>query len=456
MPEQNNIKNYYFIGIGGIGMSGLARYFKTRGFVVAGYDKTPSKMTAELQAEGIPVTFSDEIDAVPDYFFNIELAQIVYTPAIPKTHPQLMFFQHNSFNVKKRAEVLGDVTKNTNTLAVAGTHGKTTTTSILAHLLKASGLNITAFLGGVSENYKTNFINDGLDAIVVEADEFDRSFMHLSPNKIAITSMDADHLDIYGSHEELSHTFKDFADLVSDKSNVFVANGLPLKGVSVGVDDDSDISAKNITIENGAYHFSLKYHDKNIEGFQFNLPGKHNLHNAVTALALAVPFVSPSEKLARALTTFKGVQRRFTYRIKTEDLVLIDDYAHHPSEINAVHQAVREMHPNEKVLAVFQPHLFSRTRDFMNEFAESLSQFDEILLLDIYPAREEPIAGVTSEAVLELIQNENKKVVSKENLFEAITKSSAKVISMMGAGDIGEEILKVTRLMNKEKLKINN
>ena len=209
-------------------MSGLARYFKARGFVVAGYDKTPSAMTAELQMEGIPVTFNNELRTVPDYFFNVELTQVVFTPAVPKSHPQLLFFQNNNFNVKKRAEILGDVTKNTNTLAVAGTHGKTTTTSILAHLLKASGLNITAFLGGVSENYNTNFINDGLDAIVVEADEFDRSFMHLSPNKIAVTSMDADHLDIYGSHEELSHTFKDFADLVTDKSNVFIANGLPL------------------------------------------------------------------------------------------------------------------------------------------------------------------------------------------------------------------------------------
>ena len=447
MPENNIIQNYYFIGIGGIGMSGLARYFKARGFGVAGYDKTPSLMTVALQAEGIPVKFNNEIDAVPDYFFNIELTQVVYTPAIPKTHPQLMFFQQNSFNVKKRAEVLGDVTKNQNTLAVAGTHGKTTTTSILAHLLKASGLNITAFLGGVSENYKTNFINDGLDAIVVEADEFDRSFMHLSPNKIAITSMDADHLDIYGSHEELSHTFKGFADLVSDKSNVFVANGLPLEGISVGVDDDSDISATNITIENGAYHFNLKFHDTTIEGFQFNLPGTHNLHNAVTALALAVPFVSPSEKLVRALTTFKGVQRRFTYRIKTDDLTLIDDYAHHPSEINAVHQAVREMHPNEKVLAVFQPHLFSRTRDFMTDFAESLSQFDDVILLDIYPAREEPIDGITSEALLKLIQNNNKTIVSKPELFEAISKSSAKIIAMMGAGDIGEEILAVSAKM---------
>lgn len=450
MNTQNNITHYFFIGIGGIGMSGLARYFKTRGFAVSGYDKTPSSMTKALENEGIPVVFNASLSAVPKGFLNKETTQIVYTPAIPKSQEQFVYFKEQNFSVKKRAEVLGDVTKNQNTLAVAGTHGKTTTTSILAHLLKDSGLNITAFLGGVSENYNTNFINDGLDAIVVEADEFDRSFMHLSPNKIAITSMDADHLDIYGSAEELSHTFKGFADLVKDKSNVFLAKGLPLKGVSISVDGNADITAEDITIKDGSYRFNLRLQDNIIKGFEFNLPGNHNLQNAVTALALAAPFVSPSNSLTKALASFKGVQRRFTYRIKSEKLTIIDDYAHHPSEINAVHQAVREMHPNKKVLAVFQPHLFSRTRDFINEFAESLSKFDSVVLLDIYPAREEPIEGITSQALLKLITNPNKKVIGKVDLIKEVKATSAEVVAMMGAGDIGEEILKVTKAMRHE------
>ena len=283
--------------------------------------------------------------------------------------------------------------------------------------------------------------------MVVEADEFDRSFMQLFPNIAAITSMDADHLDIYGDAEALQKSFRDFAAQVKEDGVLFVKNGLPLDGITVGVEDHSAYAALNVKIENGAYHFDLKHPDGLIEDLVLNLPGRHNLSNATTALAMALHYGCPADKLAKALFAFKGVNRRFTYRIKKENEVLIDDYAHHPAEINAVHSAVREMYPNKRVLAVFQPHLFSRTRDFMEDFAASLAQFDELLLLDIYPAREEPIEGVTSEKLLELIPLTRKEVISKAQLEEKLQASKATIKVMMGAGDIGEEILKLAKTL---------
>ena len=450
MHYYEHIKNIYFIGIGGIGMSALARYFNAQGKNVAGYDKTASELTRELEAEGITVITSDKVEDLPAEFLEDQESLIVYTPAIPKNHLQYLHFTADSYSLEKRAAVLGNLTKGHFTLAVAGTHGKTTTSTILAHLLKVAGAEITAFLGGVSENYNSNLIMDGEKVMVVEADEFDRSFLQLSPNLAAITSMDADHLDIYGEDAQIKESFRAFAALVPEDGKLFYANGLPLEGISIGVEDDADITAQNISVKNGNYHFDLRTKARTYTGFKLSLPGKHNLQNAVTALAMAIEFGAPPEALVKALASFKGVKRRFTYKIKSDKLVLIDDYAHHPAEIAAVHQAVREMHPGKKVLAVFQPHLFSRTKDFAEDFAESLSKFDEVILLDIYPAREEPIKGVTSEWLLKMVKNKQKQLVSKKALSEVILAKNPEVVVLMGAGDIGEEVEKVRKALTGE------
>ncbi len=435
------IKNVYFIGIGGIGMSAIARYFVSTGKQVAGYDKTPTTITNALVDLGVHITFDDAVAKIPQNFLNAKNTLVVYTPAIPAANQQLVYFQIQNFEVHKRAKVLGFITKDTFTLAVAGTHGKTTTSSILAHLLYASGEKVTAFLGGISENYHSNYISSGNEVVVVEADEFDRSFLQLFPNISAITSMDADHLDIYGAHEALTDSFNAFAALT--KNELFVVKGLPMEGVTIGIDTDADYAAQNIKIDNGSYVFDLKTPEQLIKNLHVSLPGFHNLMNAITAFAMALKYGTPAEKLAKALLSFKGVQRRFSYQIKTPDLVYIDDYAHHPTEIEALHQAVRQMHPNKKVLAVFQPHLFSRTKDFAAEFGQSLSLFDELLLLDIYPARELPIEGVTSEWLLSFVSNKNKQLVSKKALINLVKQNNAEVIVTIGAGDIGAEVSKI-------------
>ena len=445
MNSLNNISNFYFIGIGGIGMSALARYFKAAGKNVAGYDKTPSEITRSLKALGIDITFNDSLDEIAALYKNQQNTLVVYTPAVPTTHLGYQYFQHNNFKILKRAAVLGLLTQSKYCLAVAGTHGKTTTSAMLGHLMASCELPVTAFLGGIAENYQSNLIQQGEEIVVVEADEFDRSFMQLYPNIAAITSMDADHLDIYGDSETLQNSFKDFAAQVKEDGVLFIANGLPLDGITVGVEDNSLYTAINVNIENGAYQFDLKYPGGMLKDLVLNLPGRHNLSNAITALAMALEYGCPADKLAKALVAFKGVNRRFTYRIQTEKQVLIDDYAHHPTEIDAVHNAVREMYPNKRVLGVFQPHLYSRTRDFMEDFARSLSQFDELLLLDIYPAREQPIEGVNSQELLNLITVARKRLVTKENLEAKMKASKATVKVMMGAGDIGEEILKITK-----------
>jgi UDP-N-acetylmuramate--alanine ligase len=449
----NQIHNVYFIGIGGIGMSALARYFKTIGKNVSGYDKTPSTLTNELIESGISIHFEDNISLIPKDFF-IEDTLVIITPAVPKTHSEWNYFIERDYQVKKRAEVLGIITKDTFCLAVAGTHGKTTTSSILGHILYESGADVTAFLGGIVENYNSNLIGTGKTVTVVEADEFDRSFLHLHPNIACITSMDADHLDIYGDATAIEASFVEFANKVEDKNNLFVINGLPLQGITVGANDGSKYEAYNIKIEEGWYVFDVKTPSEIIKDLKFGLPGKHNLTNALLALAMAQAFGTPTESIAKALVTFKGVKRRFSFQIRKPDFVYIDDYAHHPTEINAVNQAVRELYPNKKVLAVFQPHLFSRTRDFANDFANSLSQFDEILLLDIYPARELPMEGITSEWLLGKIENVNKKLVSKKELIPLLKSSEAIVIVTIGAGDIGELVPEIKKAL--EEKSVNN
>lgn len=435
-----NKNSVYFIGIGGIGMSALARYFVSEGLIVGGYDKTKTDITNALEDLGVSIHYQDNINVVEDSFLNVKQTLVVYTPAIPANHTELNYFKSNGFEVLKRSTVLGEITKQSFCLAVAGTHGKTTTTSILGHLLNACDVKVTAFLGGISENYNSNLILSGTDVTVVEADEFDRSFLTLSPDLACITSMDADHLDIYGDASELIKSFEDFSKNIKPNGKLFVKRGLPIQGITFGIEDDSDYSVQNIKIINGSYVFDVKTPTTLLEDFKFSLPGRHNLSNALIALAMSVEYGIPQPQLAKALASYKGVKRRFTYQIKSENLVFIDDYAHHPEEINAVHQAVREMYPNKKVLAIFQPHLYSRTRDFADEFAKSLSQFDEILLLDIYPARELPIEGITSAWLLNKIENQHKKVIQKSELVQQIKASSADVILTIGAGDIGEEV----------------
>lgn len=446
----NSTHNVYFIGIGGIGMSALARYFNSIGKSVSGYDKTKTDITDALEGLGITIHFNDAIDSVESKFLDPNTTLVVYTPAIQKEHNELSYFRNNGFHVVKRSEILGLITQNTFCLAVAGTHGKTTTTSILGHIMKVCNVPLTAFLGGISENYNSNLILNGSEVSVVEADEFDRSFLTLSPDIACITSMDADHLDIYGDASELIKSFEDFSKKLKPNGKLFVRNGLPLKGITYGLEDDSGYSAHNIKIQNGAYVFDVKTPNTVLKQLQFNLPGRHNLSNALIALAMAVEYGVPAPQLAKALASYKGVKRRFTYQIKTEELVFIDDYAHHPEEINAVHQAVREMYPEAEVLAIFQPHLFSRTKDFGAEFALSLSKFDEILLLDIYPARELPIEGVNSQWLLDKISNPKKELISKPEIIQKIKESKAKVILTIGAGDIGAEVSKIKEALVHE------
>lgn len=446
----NQIKNVYFIGIGGIGMSALARYFKNIGKTVCGYDKTETELTKELTNQGINIHFEDNINQIPTDFF-IENTLVIITPAVPKNHSEWLYFLERDFEVKKRAEVLGIITKDTYCFAVAGTHGKTTTSSILAHILHQSGVDVTGFLGGIVENYNSNLVGSGKTVTVVEADEFDRSFLHLYPNIACITSMDADHLDIYGNKESIEASFIEFADKIEDKSKLFITNDLLLEGVSCTINENGGFEAKNIRIENGNYVFDVQTPTEIIQNIAFSLPGKHNLMNALMALAMAKSYGVENQKIITALASFKGIKRRFSYQIRTQNLVYIDDYAHHPTEINAVHQAVTELYPNQKVLAIFQPHLFSRTKDFADDFAKALSQFDEVILLDIYPARELPMEGITSSWLMSKMKNNNVKLVQKHDLINTILQSDKKIIVTIGAGDIGAMVEEIKESLLRRK-----
>ncbi|MCH2034837.1 MAG: UDP-N-acetylmuramate--L-alanine ligase [Tenacibaculum sp.] len=441
--DLKNIHNVYFIGIGGIGMSALARYFFNNNKKVAGYDKTPTPLTKELEDLGIEIHYDDNLSLVSQNFLNKEYSIVVYTPAIPNSHKELSYFLQNDFHVLKRAEVLGKITENTFCLAVAGTHGKTTTSSILGHIMQP--FSATSFLGGITENYNSNLILGKDEVSVVEADEYDRSFLQLSPNIACVTSMDADHLDIYGEHNSLLDSFKEFSNKVTEK--LVVAKGLDLEGLTYAIDEEADYKAFNLRVGNGAYLFDVATPQGSVTDIEFSLPGRHNIMNALAALAMANCYGVSLEDIKSQLKTFTGVQRRFSYKIKEEDLVLIDDYAHHPTEIKVVESAVREMYPNKKVLAVFQPHLYSRTNDFIEEFAYELSKFDDLVLLDIYPARELPMEGVTSEWLLSKIKSENKCLLSKEKMKNYVKESDANVVLMLGAGDIGLLVKEVKEVM---------
>ncbi|MFD0933513.1 UDP-N-acetylmuramate--L-alanine ligase [Psychroflexus salinarum] len=448
MKELKQYTHVFLIGIGGIGMSALARYFNQKGLMVLGYDRTESALTNTLSAEGINLVYTETIS---NQFQNLskETTLVIYTPAISNTSKFFEFFKNENFEIYKRSFVLGEITKHLPTLAVAGTHGKTTTSAILVHILKSSGVKLTAFCGGILQNYKTNYIGDGEEVVVVEADEFDRSFLELHPSAAVITSMDADHLDIYETSQKLVDTFKEFSRLVP-KGHLYAKLGLDLDAQFISIEEEADIQVKNISVENGTYVFDFQKGDIRLENLEFSLPGHHNLFNASSALSLAVDFWPDlADKFGKALASFEGVQRRFNYIYKSSHFVVIDDYAHHPKEIDAVYQAISEMHPEKKSVVVFQPHLFSRTKDFAEDFAESLSQFDEVNLLDIYPAREEPIEGVTSEFLLNLIQHPLKQLITKNDIQNRIKRAKDEVIVLLGAGDIGVEATKISNYLHE-------
>lgn len=461
----NKITHIYFIGIGGIGMSALARYFKTLGKQVAGYDRTATTLTSQLIAEGMDIHFEDNIQLISSAFLNKDNSDkilVIYTPAIPKSHSELNYFNDNAFSVVKRSKVLGLITSANYTVAVAGTHGKTTTSSMIAHILHSCGVNIAAFLGGIAKNFNSNFVlpkGDNKIVNVVEADEFDRSFLTLFPDIAVISSMSADHLDIYGTHDELVRSYNAFAGQV--KEHLILKNGLKVSDVKADIttyslQSDADVHAADITISNRSYKFNVMIGNHLIENLVLGLPGRHNIENAVAAIAVAFKLNLHEEKIREALASYSGVNRRFDYQIKTENIVFIDDYAHHPEELSAAISSVKELYSDKKITGVFQPHLFSRTRDFADEFAKSLSLLDEVILLDIYPARELPIEGVTSEIIFKKINCANKIMLSKEKLVEYVENHTPEVLLTLGAGDIDTCVLPLRNMLMKKNLSTAN
>lgn len=442
-----NKEAVFFVGIGGIGMSGVAQYFLSQGHAVAGYDRVLTPLTQKLTSLGAQISDVDAPAAIPTLFRDPKNTKVIYTPAIPANSPVLAYFKDNGFRLAKRAAVIGEISHTMPCLAVAGTHGKTTTSALLTHLLRSCGKKITAFLGGIATNIDSNFLLEGNDFMVVEADEFDRSFMHLKPTAIALTSMDADHLDIYGTANELIKTFGDFAGKVSAEKR-FIANGLAVEGNTYGIETGTH-KVHNLRITAGSYVFDFITPTVHISNLALPYPGEHNVMNAAAALALALEAGCDPVHIRAGLATFKGVDRRFSIRL-TAPKVVVDDYAHHPTEINAVADALEAFYPNQLKLGVFQPHLFSRTRDFAAGFKQALARFDEVLLLDIYPARELPIAGITS-ALLVDEKHGATQLVDKLMLAELIANSAATVVAIMGAGDIAFEVPAVIQKLNNQQ-----
>ena len=432
---------YYFLGIGGIGMSALAKYLFDEGNSVMGYDKTPSSITSQLIDLGIDVLFDASVAALPEEYRQEDI-QIVYTPAVPQEHPQLQFFIEQGNQIKKRALLLGEITKDTLLFAIAGTHGKTTTASFLTHYFAHLNLEFTAFLGGIMNEYQSNLIQKGKKYFIVEADEYDRSFLQLFPDYACITTMDADHLDIYGNHENMKKAFEQFSERVKHK--VVVAQGVEIEAYYYAVEEKADYYAQAIRVEGSGYRFDLVTPTQTYKDVYLKAMGRHNLFNAIGALAVLDTGGLPLDKALASLRTFKGIRRRMEV-FSLENKTVVDDYAHHPEEINAVLKTISEFYPDKRNMVVFQPHLFSRTQDFMQEFAEVLTQFDEIVLMDIYPAREEPIIGVSSDVLLELIQHKNKRKISEKDFQTTIINSKADLVLVLGAGDIGNHIQKLKK-----------
>ena len=452
----------YLIGIGGIGMSALARYFRHIGCEVAGYDRTPSALTDELGKEGMQIHFEDNIEAIsPSFFEDKTKTLIIYTPAIPKGHKEFNYFVDNGFTVKKRSEVLAMLSANKKTIAVAGTHGKTSTSALIVHILKTANIPFYGFLGGIAANYNTNFFapaKDEADLIVVEADEYDRSFLRLHPDIAIITAIEADHLDIYGTLEELQKAYYAFADLVSENGSLILQENVPFhegykkKIISYGLSGKSVCNANHIRVESGKYVFDAHINGETLAKLKLSVPGYHTIENSLAAMASVWELVEDKNIFYKAFESFRGVHRRFEVIVDNGKTAFIDDYAHHPTEIATTIRTLRELYPGKHITGIFQPHLFSRTQDLAKEFAEQLSKLDEAILLPIYPAREQPIPGVTSSIILDKISNANKKLMTKEELLDYISKNDFEVIATIGAGDIDRLVAPIKKTLEEQFL----
>lgn len=455
----NTLKAVYFIGAGGIGMSALVRYFLSKGKKVAGYDRTPSELTQKLNEEGAAIHYEENTALIPDDFKQPETTLIIYTPAIPANHQELTYFRENGFEIQKRAQVLGMLTRTERGMCVAGTHGKTTTSTMAAHLLHQSHVTCNAFLGGISKNYGTNLLlSDKSDLVVIEADEFDRSFHWLTPYATVITATDSDHLDIYGTHEAYVESFRKYTSLIRPDGYLIIKKGIDLQpdvqpGVTVYTysNDEGDFHAENIRITNGEITFDFISPLGNIADIRLGVPVYVNIENGVAAMALAQIGGATAEEIRTAMATFQGVDRRFDFKIKNDRIVLLSDYAHHPAEIRQSVTSIRTLYPDKKITAIFQPHLYTRTRDFYKEFADSLSLLDEVILLDIYPAREQPIPGITSQLIYDNLRPGIEKCLcKKEDLLDLLKNKHLEVLITLGAGDIDNYIPQISELLKNK------
>lgn len=452
----NTLKAVYFVGAGGIGMSALVRYFLSKGKAVGGYDRTASALTEKLRQEGADIHYEDNVALIPEVFLNPETTLIVYTPAIPAEHKELTYFREHNFEIQKRAQVLGMITQTERGLCVAGTHGKTTTSTMAAFLLDNSHVKCNAFLGGISKNYGTNLlVSDQSDFVVIEADEFDRSFHWLTPYATVITATDSDHLDIYGTHEAYLESFRKYTSLIRPEGYLIIKKGIDLQpdvkeGVTVYTysDKEGDFHAENIRIGNGEIFFDFISPLGNINDVQLGVPVYVNIENGIAAMALAQIGGATAEEIKAAMPQFKGVDRRFDFKLKNDHIVFLSDYAHHPAEIKQSVSSLRMLYPDKKLTAIFQPHLYTRTRDFYKDFADSLSLLDEVILLDIYPARELPIEGVTSKLIYDNLRpGIEKTMCHKEDLIELLKTKKIEVLITLGAGDVDNYVTPIYELL---------
>ena len=459
--ELKDIKAVYFIGAGGIGMSALVRYFIHSGLVVAGYDKTPSELTRRLEKEGALIHYEENIDEIPHLCKNPKHCLVVYTPAIPAEHKELQYFRDNGFEIQKRAQVLGTLTRQKKGLCVAGTHGKTTTSSMCAHIMHQSHLDCNAFLGGITKNYGTNYIVSDSNYVVIEADEFDRSFHWLSPWMTVITSTDPDHLDIYGTKEAYLESFRHYTELIQPGGALIIHRDLEMKEhLQEGVRrfdyalTEGDFHAENIKIENGEITFDFISPIENVRNVQLGQPIPINIENGIAAMAMAQLAGCTAEELRCGIKTYGGVDRRFDFKIKTPNLVFLSDYAHHPKEIYQSARSIRELYKDRHITAIFQPHLYTRTRDFYQDFADALSQLDEVILTEIYPAREQPIEGVTSKLIFDrLAPNVEKQLVNKDDVLQLVKSRSFDVLIVLGAGDLDNQVPQIAKILSSKKEK---
>ena len=454
--DQKKLKSVYFIGAGGIGMSAIARYFIRKGLVVAGYDKTPSALTKQLEKEGMLLHYEENVNEIPQACRDKERCLVIYTPAIPEEHAELQYFRNGGFDIQKRAQVLGTLTQSYKGLCFAGTHGKTTTSTMCAHIMHQSSPDCNAFLGGISKNYGTNYIlSDDSDYVVIEADEFDRSFHWLRPWMSVITATDPDHLDIYGTKEAYLESFRHYSSLIQSGGALIIHKGLEMQpdvqeGVAVYTYsvEEGDFHAENIKIENGEITFDFISPIENVVGVSLGQPIPINIDNGIAAMAMAQLNGCSAEELRYGMMTYKGVDRRFDFRIRNDRHVLLSDYAHHPNEIYHSARSIRQLYQNRKITAIFQPHLYTRTRDFYKEFADALSQLDEVILCDIYPAREEPIPGVTSKLIYDnLREGVEKSLICKDDVIGLVKERDFDVLIVLGAGDLDNQVPQIAKII---------